>query len=38
VRKCELDASGSGYGPMAGCYEDGNKRSRSIKVDNFLSS
>jgi len=27
VRKCELDSSGSGEGPAAGCREHGNEPS-----------
>jgi len=31
VRRGGLDASGSGYGPMTGCCEHGNKPPGSIK-------
>jgi hypothetical protein len=31
VGKCGLDASGSGWGPMAGFFEHGNEPSGSIK-------
>jgi hypothetical protein len=30
-RTCGLDISGLGYGQLAGCYEDGNRPSGSIK-------
>jgi hypothetical protein len=36
VGKCGLDSSGSGYGPMAGSCERGNKFSCSIKGGKFL--
>jgi hypothetical protein len=36
VRMCELDASGSGQGPAAGCCEHGNEPMGSIKGSGFL--
>jgi hypothetical protein len=36
VGKCELGASGSGQGPMAGCCEHGNEPSGSIKGKELL--
>jgi len=36
VGKCGLDASGSGQGPVAGCFEHGNKHSGSIRDGEFL--
>jgi hypothetical protein len=36
VRKCRLDSSGSGYGLLTGCYENGNEPSASIKGGEFL--
>jgi hypothetical protein len=33
---CELDSSGSGWGPVAGPFEDGNKLTGSIKCGEFL--
>jgi hypothetical protein len=33
---CVLDASGSGQGPLAGCYDDGNEPSGSIKDGEFI--
>jgi hypothetical protein len=33
---CDLDLSGSGYGPAAGSCEHGNEHSRSIKGGEFL--
>jgi hypothetical protein len=38
VGRCELDASGSGQGPVAGCCEHGNEPSGSIKGGEFLDS
>jgi hypothetical protein len=38
VRSCGLDASGSGWGPVAGCCEHGNEPSGSIKGGEFLTS
>jgi hypothetical protein len=35
VEKCELDASGSGLGPMVGCCEQGDEPSGSIKGEEF---
>jgi hypothetical protein len=35
---CGLDSSGSGYGPVAGCCENGNEPSGSIKGGEFLDS
>jgi hypothetical protein len=34
--KCGLDASGSGYGLVAGCCEHGNEAVGSIKGGEFL--
>jgi hypothetical protein len=34
--RCELDASGSGQGQVAGCREHGNELSGSIKGGEFL--
>jgi hypothetical protein len=36
VRKGGLDASGSGQGPVADCYEHGNEPSDSIRGGKFL--
>jgi hypothetical protein len=36
--RIELDSSGSGYEPVAGSCEQGNKPSGSIKGGNFLTS
>jgi hypothetical protein len=36
VRRRELDVSGSGLGPVAGCCEHGNEPLGSIKVGEFL--
>jgi hypothetical protein len=36
VGKCGLDASGSGLGPVAGCYKDGNEPSGTVKGGEFL--
>jgi hypothetical protein len=36
VGRCELDASGSGQGPMAGSCEHGNEPMGSIKGQEFL--
>jgi hypothetical protein len=36
VGKCALNSSGSGYGPVAGCYEHGNEPSDSMKGGEFL--
>jgi hypothetical protein len=36
VRRCGLDSSGSGYGPVTGSFEDGNEPSGSVKVGEFL--
>jgi hypothetical protein len=36
VGRCELEAFGSGYGPVAGCSEHGNEPSVSIKGAEFL--
>jgi hypothetical protein len=36
VGRCGLDASGSGYGPLAGCCEYGNVLSGSVKGGEFL--
>jgi hypothetical protein len=35
VGSCGLDASGSGYGPVAGFYEHGNEPLGSIKGEKF---
>jgi len=35
VGSCELDASGSGWGPVAGPREQGNEPSGSIKCGEF---
>jgi hypothetical protein len=32
---CGRDASGSGYGPVAGCFEHGNEPSVSTKAGSF---
>jgi hypothetical protein len=37
VEKCELDLSGSGWGPEASSCEHGNKPSGSIKGGSFLT-
>jgi hypothetical protein len=36
VRKCGMDAYGSGQGPVAGCCEYGNKCPGSIQGGEFL--
>jgi hypothetical protein len=36
VRRCELDSSGSGYGPVAGSCKRGNETLDSIKGGEFL--
>jgi hypothetical protein len=36
VEKCGLDASSSGYGPIAGFYEHSNEPSGSLKGGEFL--
>jgi hypothetical protein len=36
VGSCELDSSGSRYGPLAGPCEHGNEPSGSIKEGEFL--
>jgi hypothetical protein len=36
VGRCELDASGSEYGPVAGSCEHGNEPSSSLKGGEFL--
>jgi len=36
--RCGLDASGSGYGPVAGCCEHSNEPSGYIIARNFLTS
>jgi hypothetical protein len=36
VGRCGLDASGSGQEPMAGCCEQGNEPSGSIKGREFI--
>jgi hypothetical protein len=36
VGGCGLDSSGSGYGLVAGSFEDGNEPSGSIKCREFL--
>jgi hypothetical protein len=36
VGGCELDSSGSGYGPVVGCSEYGNDPSGFIKGREFL--
>jgi hypothetical protein len=36
VGRCGLDASGSGYGPVAGSCKHGNEPSGSIKGGEFL--
>jgi hypothetical protein len=36
VRRCGLDLSGLGYGPVASCYEHGNVPSGSMKGGKFL--
>jgi hypothetical protein len=33
ARRCGMDSSGSGEGPVAGCCEQSNGLSRSIKVE-----
>jgi hypothetical protein len=38
VEKCGLDASGAGYGPVAGPCEDGNESSSFINGGKFLTS
>jgi hypothetical protein len=35
VRRCGLDSSGSGSGPVAGCCENDNEPSGSIKGKDF---
>jgi hypothetical protein len=35
VERCGLDAFGSGYGPVAGCCEQGNETSGFIKGGKF---
>jgi hypothetical protein len=37
VRRCELEASGSGQGPVVGFCEDDNEPSGSIKGGEFLN-
>jgi hypothetical protein len=36
IKRCGLDASGSGTGPVAGCCENGNERPGSMKGGEFL--
>jgi hypothetical protein len=36
VERCEMDASGSGYGPVAGSCEHGNEPSGSMKGREFF--
>jgi hypothetical protein len=36
VGRCELDSSGSGQGPVAGCCEHGNELPGSIKCEEYL--
>jgi hypothetical protein len=36
VRRCGLDSSGSGWDPVAGCFEHGNEPLGSIIVGEFL--
>jgi hypothetical protein len=36
MRRCGLDASASGLGPVAGCCEHGNEPSGSIRGEEFL--
>jgi hypothetical protein len=38
VGRCELNSTGSGYGPGASCCEAGNETSGSIKAEYFLSN
>jgi hypothetical protein len=38
VESCGVHATGSVEGPLAGCCEDGNELSGSIKVGEFLDS
>jgi hypothetical protein len=38
VRRCGLDSSGSGQGPVAGCCEHGNKPSGSITGGEFIDT